>query len=138
MEDPKGIHNLLDTLPLRYVYYVFDMSKLNSPIGEEGPRPAGQSYTDQRQRLQKACRTRMEQLWKRFYPRRDLRYRNTLDSGRAFGCYGTHLVLYDHYQLQAQYELRPAASWAAYSDVNISPEDMKQFIWGEEVVSGES
>jgi hypothetical protein len=133
MEDPKGIDNMLGDLPLRYVYYVADMSKLYAPIGEEDGRRPGELYTEKRQLLQVACRARMEKLWSQFYPTRELRYRNTLDAGKSFGCHGPHLALYDHYQSRAQYELRPGASWAAYSDVNISLEDMKRYIWGEEV-----
>lgn len=137
MEDPRGIDNRLDDLPLRYVYYVYDMSKLYAPIGEEGARPRGQLYTERRDLLQAACRTRMERLWVQFYAPRELRYRNTLDAGKLFGCHGPHLALFDHYQSRAKYELQPAPSWAAYSDVNISPEEMKQYIWGEEVFDTE-
>ncbi|KAI9172689.1 hypothetical protein HJFPF1_02200 [Paramyrothecium foliicola] len=124
--EPKGRH-LMNTIVLRHLYYVYDITFLNFSVGEDVMGDQGE--TDQRTQLRRDCRARMEELWDKFLPDRDLKSRNTLALGPdAFGCYCSHLTMFDHYQSQIRTELLPKQRWSV--DTDTKQEDLDQYIWG--------
>ncbi|KAI9147420.1 hypothetical protein HJFPF1_12440 [Paramyrothecium foliicola] len=125
---PTGRY-LLDTIVLRHLYYVYDITHLNFSIAEEeGTNLLGE--LEKRARLRDDCYTQMKKLWDRFLPERDLKSQNTLALGpHAFGCLCQHLTLFDHYQSQIRTELLPKQRWSA--PVNVTKEELVQFVWGQ-------
>jgi hypothetical protein len=114
---------LLDTLALRQLYYVVDVAQLWIPIGEE---PRDPRINAQRENVRRLCWERLKQLRCRFWPDRPPRAGILPGGPRSYGCF-IHVALFDHCQEDIEYELSPTRL-----GTNISPEDWKEFVWGDD------